>query len=126
MRSRVSKLGLDLERPDAAGLDDIERARDAAWTSFYERMHETAPPAFSKLIGAFRQSDLDVLFARIACQLPDGRDRSFSQKSPAGPICFCSKTRCFGHCFGGKLPITALPAAVISPLRRRRMVRDIR
>ncbi|NBB13114.1 cysteine hydrolase family protein [Pseudomonas sp. SLFW] len=71
-----------LERPDPATLDDAERARFDAWTPFHERMHATVIPNLEKLIGAFRGADLDVLFARIACLTPEGRDRSLSQKKP--------------------------------------------
>lgn len=71
-----------LERSDPATLDDAERARFDAWTPFHERMHATVIPNLEKLIGAFRGADLDVLFARIACLTPEGRDRSLSQKKP--------------------------------------------
>lgn len=71
-----------LERPDPSGLDAVERSRYDAWTPFHQRMDETVIPAIGRLMAAFRERRLDVLFARIACQLPDGRDRSLSQRKP--------------------------------------------
>ena len=39
-------------------------------------------PATRSLQDDFRRSGIDVIHARIACQLEDGRDRSLSQKKP--------------------------------------------
>lgn len=71
-----------LERPDPATLTGAELARYHAWTPFHERMHGTVVPTIARLAGTFRARGLDVLYARIACLLPDGRDRSLSQKKP--------------------------------------------
>jgi nicotinamidase-related amidase len=71
-----------LDRPDPATLSGAELDRYHAWTPFHERMHGTVIPAIARLADAFRARGLDVLFARIACLLPDGRDRSLSQKKP--------------------------------------------
>lgn len=71
-----------LDRPDPATLSGAELARYHAWTPFHERMHGTVIPTIARLAGAFRARGMDVLFARIACLLPDGRDRSLSQKKP--------------------------------------------
>ncbi len=71
-----------LERPDPATLSAVERARYDAWTPFHERMHGTVIPNIAKLIKNFRDGGHEVLFARIACQTADGRDRSLSQKKP--------------------------------------------
>jgi nicotinamidase-related amidase len=57
----------------------IERKR---WAPFMARMHETVIPNIQRLIHASRAKGMDVLFARIACQTPDGRDRSLSQRKP--------------------------------------------
>jgi nicotinamidase-related amidase len=86
-KGKVALLVIDvqntyLERPDPATLDDAERARYDAWAPFHQRMHETVIPNLEKLVAAFRHSDLEVLFARIACQKADGSDRSLSQKKP--------------------------------------------
>ena len=71
-----------LERPDPAALDTSDRATYDAWTPFHERMHETVIPTVKKLLSRFRADGHEVLFARIACQTNDGRDRSLSQKLP--------------------------------------------
>jgi len=84
---RVALLVIDvqntyLERPDPAGLSGADLARWQAWAPFHERMRGTVIPAIGRLIDAFRAGDLDVIYARIACQLRDGRDRSLSQRKP--------------------------------------------
>ena len=54
----------------------------ARWAPFYDRMHETVIPNLRALQQAFRDHNIDVVHARIACLLDDGRDRSLSQKMP--------------------------------------------
>lgn len=71
-----------LERPDRAALSPEEQARFDAWTPFHDRMHGTVIPTIAKLIKKFRAGGHEVMFARIACQTQDGRDRSLSQKKP--------------------------------------------
>lgn len=45
-------------------------------------MHHTVLPKLAALQHAFRAKGIDVMHARIACQLDDGRDRSLVQKLP--------------------------------------------
>ncbi len=59
--------------------DPAERAR---WAPFHERMRGTVIPTLRALQESFRAAGIDVIHARIACLLPDGRDRSLSQKMP--------------------------------------------
>jgi nicotinamidase-related amidase len=59
--------------------DPDERAR---WAPFHRRMREQVIPATRSLQDSFRARGIDVLHARIACLLEDGRDRSLSQKKP--------------------------------------------
>jgi biuret amidohydrolase len=59
--------------------DPAERAR---WVPFQRRMREIVIPGVKRLQDAFRERGMDVLHARIACLLEDGRDRSLSQKKP--------------------------------------------
>ncbi|MDP3415238.1 cysteine hydrolase family protein [Falsiroseomonas sp.] len=87
VRGRVALLVIDvqetyLERPDPAGLAGEELARFHAWTPFHTRMHGTVIPAIQRLLARFRADGNPVFFARIACLLPDGADRSLSQKKP--------------------------------------------
>jgi nicotinamidase-related amidase len=59
--------------------DSVERER---WAPFIRRMHQKVIPNIQRLIHACRSKDMNVLHARIACQTPDGRDRSLSQRKP--------------------------------------------
>ena len=86
-RGKLALLVIDvqnvyLKRPDPASLDESARAEYEAWTPFHDRMHGTVIPAIQELLHRFRRDRHEVLFARIACQTRDGRDRSLSQKLP--------------------------------------------
>ena len=86
-RGKLALLVIDvqnvyLKRPDPADLDEPGRADYDAWTPFHDRMHRTVIPAIQELLHRFRRDRHEVLFARIACQTDDGRDRSLSQKLP--------------------------------------------
>jgi nicotinamidase-related amidase len=59
--------------------DALETAR---WQPFYERMNDVVIPNTARLIEYCRTNGAEVIFARIACLKPDGRDRSLSQKKP--------------------------------------------
>ena len=64
-------------------LEDKETpAETARWRPFFERMRGTVIPNTRRLIDACRARGVEVIFARIACQKQDGRDRSLSQKKP--------------------------------------------
>lgn len=54
----------------------------ARWRPFYDRMRSTVIPNTARLIADARRRGVEVIFARIACQTLDGRDRSLSQKKP--------------------------------------------
>jgi biuret amidohydrolase len=71
-----------LRRPDPATLVGPGRAAYDAWTPFHERMHRNVLPTIRRLLDRFRGDGHEVLYARIACQTSDGRDRSLSQKLP--------------------------------------------
>jgi biuret amidohydrolase len=73
-------LCIDVQNYGMALSDDPgERAR---WAPFHERMRGTVIPRLRALQDAFRAHGMDVIHARIACLLEDGRDRSLSQKMP--------------------------------------------
>lgn len=59
--------------------DKVEAAR---WAPFLERMNSTVIPNTAALIDWARETGIEVMFARIACETEDGRDRSLSQKKP--------------------------------------------
>ncbi len=71
-----------LERPDPAGLAGAERRRYDAWTPFHARMHGQVVPRIAAVLAWARSRGIECVFARIACQTRDGRDRSLSQKLP--------------------------------------------
>jgi len=52
------------------------------WAPFQQRMKNVVIPNIQKLQKKFREYKMDVIHARIACLLTDGRDRSLSQKKP--------------------------------------------
>ncbi len=86
-KGKVALLVIDvqntyLERPDRSALNAEEQVGYDRWTPFYERMNNIVIPTIEKLIKTFREGGHEVLFARIACQTKDGRDRSLSQKKP--------------------------------------------
>lgn len=64
-------------RPSADQQTELDR-----WAPFYTRMEEIVIPNVGRLLKYFRDSRLEVIFARIACLTADGRDRSLSQKKP--------------------------------------------
>ena len=59
--------------------DPVEAAR---WQPFYTRMSDIVIPNYKRLIDWARSEGIEVIFARIACQKTNGRDRSLSQKKP--------------------------------------------
>ena len=51
--------------------DPVEQAR---WEPFFSRMWQTVIPRLGDLQTRFRGAGIDVIHARIACLLEDGRD----------------------------------------------------
>lgn len=62
--------------------DDTPPDVPPGWAGFDKRMRDVVLPRTASLIKAFRDREMDVIFARIACHYDDGRDRSLSQKKP--------------------------------------------
>ncbi|MEM9147685.1 MAG: isochorismatase family cysteine hydrolase [Pseudomonadota bacterium] len=64
-------------------LEDKDTPEETArWQPFYERMRSVVIPNTARLVEDARGRGVEVIFARIACQKTDGRDRSLSQKKP--------------------------------------------
>jgi nicotinamidase-related amidase len=59
-----------------------DASENARWQPFFERMNDVVIPNTVRLIEHCRANGTEVIFARIACLKPDGRDRSLSQKKP--------------------------------------------
>jgi len=71
-----------VERPDRAKLSPAEQVAYDKWTPFHDRMRSKVIPNSRRLLDLCRKAKIECLFARIACQTSDGRDRSLSQKMP--------------------------------------------
>ena len=79
-RDRTALLVIDIQN---TYLEPPEDAGEAArWQPFHDRMNRTVIPNTAKLVDWARAERVEVIFARIACQTQDGRDRSLSQKKP--------------------------------------------
>ena len=78
--SETALLCIDVQNYGMVPVDDP--AKRAAWAPFHARMREIVIPRLRGLQDAFRTAGMDVIHARIACLLADGRDRSLSQKMP--------------------------------------------
>jgi nicotinamidase-related amidase len=84
-------LSIDVQNTYMIPSDDpVERAR---WAPFYERMREIVIPSTARLQNRFRQHGMEVLHARIACLLENGKDRSLSQKKPGWNYLLLPKDR---------------------------------
>ena len=79
-RKRTALLVIDIQNTYLEPDDDPDEA--ARWQPFYDRMNNTVIPNNAKLLDWARAEGIEVIFARIACQTEDGRDRSLSQKKP--------------------------------------------
>ena len=73
-------LVIDVQNTYIADKDTSEET--ARWKPFYDRMNNTVIPNVVDLITECRERGVEIIFARIACLKPDGRDRSLSQKKP--------------------------------------------
>lgn len=78
--SRTALLVIDIQ--NAYMQESSEPQEAARWQPFLERMHRIVIPNTQRLIAECRAHSVEVLFARIACQTMDGRDRSLSQRKP--------------------------------------------
>ncbi len=73
-------LVIDIQNTYLETPDDPNEAR--RWQSFFDRMNDVVIPNTANLMAWSRSKGIEVMFARIACQKDDGRDRSLSQKKP--------------------------------------------
>lgn len=78
--AQTALLCIDVQNVYLKARDDPDE--QARWAPFLRRMREVVIPRTQALQQAFRARGIDVLHARIACLLADGRDRSLSQKKP--------------------------------------------
>lgn len=71
-----------LDRPARETLSGEALEQYDDWTPFHERLTRQLIPRTRALLDLFRANGIECVFARIACQTQDGRDRSLSQKKP--------------------------------------------
>ena len=88
---RTALLVIDIQNTYLEPDDDPAEA--ARWQPFYDRMNTTVIPNNAKLLDWARAEGIEVIFARIACQTEDGRDRSLSQKKPGFNYLLLPKNR---------------------------------
>jgi len=62
--------------------ESTEPAERERWSPFMTRMHNQVIPNIQRLIAMSRTKAINVIYARIACQTADGRERSLSQRKP--------------------------------------------
>lgn len=79
-RSTTAVLIIDIQNTYLEPKDSAQENK--RWQPFFDRMNKTVIPNSAKLIDWARREGIEVMFARIACQTEDGRDRSLSQKKP--------------------------------------------
>lgn len=79
-RRKTALLVIDIQNTYLEPPDDPAEA--SRWQPFFDRMNGTVIPNTARLLDWARREGLEVMFARIACQTEDGRDRSLSQKKP--------------------------------------------
>ena len=73
-------LVIDVQRTYVAPKDTADE--NSRWEPFFARMRDTVIPNIARLTEECRSRNVEVIFARIGCQKPSGRDRSLSQKKP--------------------------------------------
>ncbi len=89
--AETALLSIDVQNAYLTPSDEPKEKR--RWAPFFKRMHEIVIPTTANLQNRFRQHGIDVLHARIACLLEDGRDRSLSQKKPGWNYLMMPKER---------------------------------
>jgi len=90
-RDRTAVLVIDIQNTYLEPKDSAEENR--RWQPFFDRMNGTVIPNAARLVDWARTEGIEVIFARIACQTEDGRDRSLSQKKPGFNYLLLPKNR---------------------------------
>ena len=90
-RRSTALLVIDIQNTYLEPDEDPDEA--ARWQPFYDRMNNIVIPNNAKLLDWARAEGIEVIFARIACQTEDGRDRSLSQKKPGFNYLLLPKNR---------------------------------
>lgn len=91
LKDETALLSIDVQNTYMAPSNDLKTRE--RWAPFHKRMHEIVIPTTARLQNDFRQQGMDVLHARIACLLENGKDRSLSQKKPGWNYLLLPKDR---------------------------------
>ena len=75
-KDETALLSIDVQNTYMTPSNDPKKR--TRWAPFHKRMHEIVIPTTVNLQNCFRQHGMDVLHARIACLLENGKDRSLS------------------------------------------------
>lgn len=78
--NRTVLLVIDVQ--NAYLVEPEEALEKVRWKPFFDRMQQRVIPNIARLINHCRERSVEVVYARIACQTADGRDRSLSQRKP--------------------------------------------
>ncbi len=70
-----------VERPTGDNLPEEKRQFAERWKHFFDKIDEVVIPNNQKILSAFRNKKMEVVFAKIQSQKKDGRDRSLVQKA---------------------------------------------
>lgn len=85
-KEKTALLVIDMQhvfitRPKESDLDDAGLSNLKRWKPFYDKIDEVVVPNNKKLLDAFRNEKMEVIFAKIQCHKDNGRDRSLDQKA---------------------------------------------
>src|SRR5271166_4262944 len=68
-------------RRDGGEFKDVPQSEiDTKYAYYFDRLKKVAVPNMQRLLGAFRESGIDVLYTTIESLTKDGRDRSLDYK----------------------------------------------
>jgi len=70
-----------ITRPVLNNPTEAEKKNAERWEQFYKAIDEWVVPNNQRLLKAFRERGMEVVFAKIQCQKKNGADRSLDQKA---------------------------------------------
>ncbi|MCV2866337.1 cysteine hydrolase family protein [Albidovulum sediminicola] len=128
-RRHTAVLVIDIQNTYLEPKDDPAEQR--RWQPFFDRMTGTVIPNCARLIDWARAEGIEVMYARIACQTEDGRDRSLSQKRPGFNYLLLPKDRVDSQIVdalaprGDEIVVTKTTDSALTGTNLRLMLRNI-
>ncbi len=85
-KGKTALLVIDMQhvfitRPAISDPTPKEKLRADRWEQFYRKIDEEVVPNNQRLIKAFRENGMEVIFAKIEAKTKDGRERSLDHKA---------------------------------------------